>query len=144
MAEAAALPETLFTVWSNLFERAYIVEGDIVLVHGGTSGIGTTAISLCGLFGVKIIVTCGSDEKCSAALKVGATHAINYAASDFVEAVLKITAGHGVQAVLDMVGGDYVARNLACLRSEEPTSEIQSLMRISYAVFCLNKKKITN
>src|SRR3546814_20840582 len=103
MAEAAALPETLFTVWCILFERAYIVEGDIVLVHGGTSGIGTTAISLCGLFGVKIIVTCGSDEKCSAALKVGATHAINYAASDFVEAVLKITAGHGVLAVLYMV-----------------------------------------
>src|SRR3546814_18829784 len=78
----------------------------------------TTAISLCGLFGVKIIVTCGSDEKCSAALKAGATHAINYAASDFVEAVLKITAGHGVQAVLDMVGGDYVARNLACLAED--------------------------
>lgn len=118
MAEAAALPETLFTVWSNLFERAYIVEGDIVLVHGGTSGIGTTAISLCGLFGVKIIVTCGSDEKCSAALKAGATHVINYAASDFVEAVLEITAGLGVQAVLDMVGGDYVARNLACLAED--------------------------
>src|SRR3546814_1839843 len=87
-------------------------------VHGGTSGIGTTAISFCGLFGVKIIVTCGSDEKCSAALKVGATHAINYGDYDFVEAVLKITAGHGVQAVLDMVGGDYVARNLACLAED--------------------------
>src|SRR3546814_11523083 len=103
------------TVLRKLFERAYSGEGEMVLVHGGTSGIGTTAIALCGLFGVKISVTCGSDEKCSAALKVGATHAINYAASDFVEAVLKITAGHGVQAVLDMVGGDYVARNLACL-----------------------------
>src|SRR3546814_5789422 len=123
--------------------RADIVEGVVGLVHGGAGGIGTTAISLCGLFGVKIIVTCGSDEECSAALKVGATHAINYAASDFVEAVLKITAGHGVQAVLDMVGGDYVARNLACLaedRSEEHTSERQSLMRTSYAVFCLKQK----
>src|SRR3546814_17742455 len=86
LADAAALPETVFTVVRNLLERAYILESDILLVQGGTSGIGTTAISLCGLFGVKIIVTCGSDEKCSAALKVGATHAINYAASDFVEA----------------------------------------------------------
>ncbi|MBK5265205.1 MAG: zinc-binding dehydrogenase, partial [Alphaproteobacteria bacterium] len=100
MAEAAALPETLFTVWSNLFERAYVVEGDTVLVHGGTSGIGTMAISLCKLFGIKIIVTCGNDEKCAAALNIGATHAINYAASDFVEAVRGITGGKGVQAVL--------------------------------------------
>lgn len=118
MVEAAALPETLFTVWSNLFERAYVVEGDMVLVHGGTSGIGTMAISLCGLFGIRIIVTCGSDEKCAAALDAGATHAINYATADFVEAVREITGGKGVQAVLDMVGGDYVARNLACLAEE--------------------------
>lgn len=118
MMEAAALPETLFTVWSNLFERAYVVEGDMVLVHGGTSGIGTMAISLCGLFGIRIIVTCGSDDKCAAARKAGATHAINYATTDFVEAVRDLTGGKGVQAVLDMVGGDYVARNLACLTED--------------------------
>ena len=118
MLEAAALPETLFTVWSNLFERAYVVEGDTVLVHGGTSGIGTMAISLCGLFGIRIIVTCGSDDKCAAALKAGATHAINYAATDFVDAVRDLTGRKGVQAVLDMVGGDYVARNLACMAED--------------------------
>lgn len=118
MAEAAALPETLFTVWSNLFERAYVVEGDIALVHGGTSGIGTMAIGLCNIFGIGIIVTCGSDEKCAAALRIGADHAINYSSTDFVAAVRDITGGKGVQAVLDMVGGDYVARNLACLAED--------------------------
>lgn len=118
LVEAAALPETLFTVWSNLFERAYVVEGDIVLVHGGTSGIGTMAIGLCKLFGIKIIVTCGSDEKCASAIEIGASHAINYASADFVEEVKAITGGKGVQAVLDMVGGDYVARNLACLAED--------------------------
>ncbi|MGD9812573.1 MAG: NAD(P)H-quinone oxidoreductase [Sphingobium sp.] len=115
MAEAAALPETLFTVWTNLFERAYAVEGDTVLIHGGTSGIGTMAISLCNLFDVKTIVTCGSDAKCDAARDWGATHAINYRSEDFVDVVSKITDGQGCQAVLDMVGGDYVARNLRCL-----------------------------
>lgn len=115
MTEAAALPETLFTVWSNLFERAYAVEGDTVLVHGGTSGIGTMAISLCNLFGVRIIVTCGSDAKCRAALDWGADTAINYRSQDFADEVLRITDGTGCQAVLDMVGGDYVARNLRCL-----------------------------
>jgi putative PIG3 family NAD(P)H quinone oxidoreductase len=118
MAEAAALPETLFTVWSNLFERAYAVEDDTVLVHGGTSGIATMAISLCRLFGVKIIVTCGSDEKCRAALDWGATHAINYRTQDFVEEVDRITGGRGCEAVLDMVGGDYVARNIKCLAND--------------------------
>ena len=118
MTEAASLPETLFTVWSNLFERAYAVEGDTVLVHGGTSGIGTMAISLCNLFGVRIIVTCGSDAKCRAALDWGADQAINYRTLDFVDEVLRITDGRGCQAVLDMVGGDYVARNLRCLGVE--------------------------
>lgn len=118
MAEAAALPETLFTVWSNLFERAYAVEDDTVLVHGGTSGIATMAISLCRLFGVKIIVTCGSNEKCRAALDWGATHAINYRTQDFVEEVIRITGGRGCEAVLDMVGGDYVARNIQCLAND--------------------------
>lgn len=118
MVEAAALPETLFTVWTNLFERAYAVEGDTVLVHGGTSGIGTMAISLCNLFGVRIIVTCGSDDKCRAALNWGADHAINYRTEDFVEEVKRITEGRRCEVVLDMVGGDYVARNLKCLATD--------------------------
>lgn len=118
MVEAAALPETLFTVWTNLFERAYAVEGDAVLVHGGTSGIGTMAISLCKLFGVSIIVTCGSNEKCRMAREWGADHAFNYRETDFVDEVLRVTDGRGCQAVLDMVGGDYVARNLRCMAIE--------------------------
>lgn len=118
MIEAAALPETLFTVWTNLFERAYAVEGDTVLVHGGTSGIGTMAISLCRLFGIRIIVTCGTDEKCRAALDWGADHAINYRTQDFVEEVRRITEGQRCEVVLDMVGGSYVARNLKCLATD--------------------------
>jgi NADPH:quinone reductase len=118
MIEAAALPETLFTVWTNLFERAYAVEGDTVLVHGGTSGIGTMAIQLGKLFGLTMIVTCGSDAKCEAALGIGADHAINYKTQDFVEEVAKMTGGTGVNAVLDMVAGDYVPRNLACLAED--------------------------
>lgn len=118
MVEAAAMPETLFTVWTNLFERAYAVEGDTVLIHGGTSGIGTMAITLGRLFGLTTIVTCGSAEKCAAALAHGADHAINYRDQDFVEEVMKITDGKGVQAVLDMVAGDYVPRNLACLAED--------------------------
>ena len=118
MVEAAALPETVFTVWANLFRLGGAKSGDIVLVHGGTSGIGTTAILLGKEFGLEVVVTAGSDEKCAAALKVGAGHAINYRGEDFVEAVRKITDGHGVAVVLDMVGGDYVPRNLACLAEE--------------------------
>jgi putative PIG3 family NAD(P)H quinone oxidoreductase len=112
--EAAAIPETLFTVWSNLFERAFVADGDTVLVHGGTSGIGTMAIALCGLFDIRIFVTCGSDEKCEAARALGAMP-INYRTQDFVEVIKAETGGKGVNAVLDMVGGDYVPRNLKCL-----------------------------
>ncbi|BAK67977.1 putative dehydrogenase/reductase [Sphingobium sp. SYK-6] len=118
MEEAAALPETLMTVWHNLFERAYVASGDHVLIHGGTSGIGTMAISLCRLFGITSIVTCGSDGKCRAALDWGAGHAVNYRDEDFVEAVKRITGGAGVDAVLDMVGGDYLPRNLQCLAED--------------------------
>jgi NADPH:quinone reductase len=117
-AEAAAIPETLFTVWSNLFQRGGAGEGDVVLVHGGTSGIGSMAIALGRIFGLEVIVTVGSDEKCSKALEIGAHHAINYRSRDFAEEVLEITGGKGVDTVLDMVGGDYVARNLACLADE--------------------------
>ena len=118
MTEAAAMPETLFTVWVNLFERGFAADGDTVLVHGGTSGIGTMAIKLGSLFGLQVIVTCGSEEKCNAALKMGAIHAIDYRAEDFVEEVREFTQGRGVAVVLDMVGGDYVGRNLACLADE--------------------------
>lgn len=118
MQEAAALPETLFTVWHNLFERAYARQGETVLVHGGTSGIGSMAIMLGKLFGLTIIVTCGSDEKCDAAKEIGATHAINYKSQDFVEEVERITDGDGVEIVIDMVAGDYVARNLQCLKED--------------------------
>ena len=118
LVEAAAMPETLFTVWVNLFERGFAADGDWVLVHGGTSGIGTMAIALGQVFGLKVIVTCGSDQKCSRASDLGAAAAINYRAQDFVEEVKRITNGEGVAVVLDMVGGDYVPRNLACLADD--------------------------
>jgi NADPH:quinone reductase len=118
MVEAAAMPETLFTVWTNLFERAYAAEGETALVHGGTSGIGTMAIALADLFGLRIIVTCGSDEKCRRAEALGASAAINYKTQDFVEEVKRLTGGAGVHIALDMVGGDYLARNLDCLADE--------------------------
>lgn len=118
MVEAAALPEAFFTVWTNLFQRGGARAGERVLIHGGTSGIGTTAILLGKLFGLEVIATSGSPEKCARALEIGATHAIDYNAQDFVEEVRRITAGQGVAVVLDMVGGDYVTRNLACLAEE--------------------------
>lgn len=118
LAEAAAIPETLFTVWHNVFERGVAREGERMLVHGGTSGIGTMAIMLGKAFGLEVIVTCGSDAKCTAARKFGASHAINYREADFVEAVQDITGGKGVELVLDMVSGDYVPRNLKCLAED--------------------------
>lgn len=118
MVEAAALPETLFTVWHNLFERGFAGEGETALVHGGTSGIGTMAIALGRLFGVEIVVTCGSDEKCRQAEALGARRAINYRTQDFVAEVQAMTDGRGVAVVLDMVGGDYLPRNLQCLAED--------------------------
>jgi putative PIG3 family NAD(P)H quinone oxidoreductase len=118
MVEAAAMPETLFTVWTNIFQRAYARDGETLLVHGGTSGIGTMAIALCRLFGLPVIVTCGSDEKCAAAEALGVARAINYRSADFVEEVKDFTGGRGVDVVLDMVGGDYVPRNLQCLAED--------------------------
>jgi putative PIG3 family NAD(P)H quinone oxidoreductase len=115
LAEAAAMPETLFTVWHNVFERGYAREGETLLVHGGTSGIGTMAIKLGKLFGLTVIVTCGSDGKCEAAQEIGADHAINYKRQDFVEAVKTMTGGRGAELALDMVAGDYTQRNLDCL-----------------------------
>ena len=118
LAEAAALPETLFTVWHNVFERGWVKDGETILVHGGTSGIGTMACLLGKLFDVTVIVTCGGPEKCARALEIGAAHAIDYKASDFVEEVRRITGGKGVDMVLDMVAGDYVPRNLKCLAED--------------------------
>lgn len=118
MEEAAALPETLFTVWGNLFNRGFAREGETVLVHGGTSGIGTMSIQLGKLFGLNVIVTCGTDQKCTAAKHIGADHAINYKSQDFVEEIQKITDGEGVEIVLDMVAGEYVSRNLKCLKMD--------------------------
>ena len=116
--QAAALPETLFTVWHNVFERGWASEGETLLVHGGTSGIGSRAIMLGKLFGLTVIVTCGGADKCAEALKIGADHAIDYKAQDFVEEVARITGGKGVELVLDMVAGDYVMRNLKCLADD--------------------------
>ena len=113
--EAAGLPETYFTVWSNLFDQGGLKPGDTLLVHGGTSGIGVTAIDLCRLFGMKIIVTCGTDSKCETTKALGATHSINYRDGDFAAEVRELTGGRGVDIVMDMVGGDYVPRNLVCL-----------------------------
>jgi NADPH:quinone reductase len=117
-AEAAAIPETLFTVWHNLFERGMARDGERVLVHGGTSGIGTMAIMLGKAFGMEVITTCGDEAKCQAARQIGADLAINYRTEDFVEAVKAHTGGAGVDIVLDMVSGDYVARNLKCLAED--------------------------
>jgi putative PIG3 family NAD(P)H quinone oxidoreductase len=145
MVEAAAMPETLFTVWTNLFERAYVAEGDSVLVHGGTSGIGTMAIKLAGLFGLTIIVTAGSDEKCAKAKALGADHAINYRTQDFVEAVKAITGGKGVAAVLDMVGGDYVPRNLQCLAEDgrHVSIAVQRGAEATIPIFTVMRRRLT-
>jgi NADPH:quinone reductase len=118
LVEAAAMPETLFTVWSNLFERGFAADGDWVLVHGGTSGIGTMAIALGRLFGIRVIVTCGTRGKCARAMELGATAAVNYRDEDFVKVVRELTNGRGVNVVLDMVGGDYLPRNLAALADD--------------------------
>ena len=115
MAEAAAIPETLFTVWHNVFERGFAMDGETLLVHGGTSGIGTMAIQLAKAFDLKVITTAGSEEKCKAAKDLGADLAINYKTEDFVEKVNDFTAGKGADVILDMVSGDYVQRNLDCL-----------------------------
>lgn len=118
MAEAAAIPETLFTVWHNVFERGWAREGETLLVHGGTSGIGTMAIMLAKAFEMKVITTAGSEDKCQAARDLGADLAVNYREKDFVEEAKAFTGGKGVDVVLDMVSGDYVARNIECLADD--------------------------
>jgi NADPH2:quinone reductase len=109
--EAAAIPETFFTVWHNVFERGRLRTGETLLVHGGSSGIGTTAIQLAKAFGARVITTAGSDEKCKACRELGADVAINYRIEDFVAAIKKAPGGKGADVILDMVGGDYIERN---------------------------------
>ncbi len=118
MAEAASLPETFFTVWSNVFERASLKAGESILVHGGSSGIGVTAIQLAKAFGARVLVTVGSAAKAQACLQLGADVAINYREQDFVAEVKAATQGRGVDVILDMVAGDYVARGVQCLADD--------------------------
>lgn len=145
LTDAAALPETLFTVWHNLFQRAYARDGETVLVHGGTSGIGSMAIMLGKLFDLTVIVTCGSDDKCAAALKIGAAHAINYKTHDFVEEVKTLTGGKGVEIVLDMVGGSYLPRNMACLADDgrNVTIAVQGGMQAEISVLEIMRRRLT-
>jgi len=118
LVEAASLPETFFTVWSNVFDRAKLAAGEVLLVQGGSSGIGITAIQLGKAFGAQVVVTARNDEKCAACCKLGADHAINYSSSDFVDEVLRFTDGRGANVILDMVAGDYVAREIRCLADD--------------------------
>ncbi len=118
MVQAASLPETFFTVWSNVFDRAHLQAGETLLVQGGSSGIGVTAIQLAKALGAHVIVTAGTDAKCAACVQLGADHAINYKAHDFVEEVKRLTDGKGVDVILDMVAGHYVSREIDCLADD--------------------------
>jgi NADPH2:quinone reductase len=125
--EAAGLPETFFTVWVNVFERAGLKDSETLLIHGGSSGIGVTAIQMARAFGHRVLVTAGSPDKCAACEKLGASRAINYRTEDFVAVVKEVTGGKGVDVILDMVGGDYVPRELACLADDGRLSLIAFL-----------------
>ena len=127
MVTAAAIPETFFTVWTNVFERGRLQHGETLLVHGGSSGIGTTAIQLAHARGARVFATAGSREKCAACERLGAERAINYRTDDFVAAIGTLTGGRGVDVVLDMVGGEYFARNIECLAVEGRLVEIATL-----------------
>ncbi len=141
MVEAAALPETFFTVWTNVFERGHLQPGQWLFLHGGSSGIGTTAIQLAAARGAHVAATAGSEEKCEACRRLGATHAWNYKTEDWVARVREVTGGRGADVVLDMVGGDYTARNLdalavegrlvqiAFLKSAQVTLDLSQVMR---------------
>jgi NADPH2:quinone reductase len=118
MVQAASLPETFFTVWQNVFTIARLQPGETLLVQGGSSGIGVTAIQLAKALGSQVVVTAGSDEKCAACAALGADHAINYRTHDFVAEIKRLTGGHGADVVLDMVAGDYVGREIECLADD--------------------------
>lgn len=121
---AAAIPETYFTVWTNLFQRAALRQGERVLIHGGTSGIGSTAIQLARAFGATAYATAGTDEKCRACIELGAAAAINYRTEDFVAAIRRLTSHEGVDVVLDIIGGGYLPRNIECLRLNGRLSQV--------------------
>jgi putative PIG3 family NAD(P)H quinone oxidoreductase len=127
MAAAAGLPETYFTVWTNLFERGKLAAGETVLIHGGSSGIGTTAIQLARAFGARVFATAGSPEKCAACERLGAERCINYKTEDFVQVARELTRGAGVNVILDMVGAEYFARNIESLSVEGRLVEIATL-----------------
>lgn len=134
MVEAAAIPETFFTVWTNVFDRARLAAGEWLLVHGGSSGIGTTAIQLAKAFGARVIATAGSDAKCKDCLELGAEAAVNYRTTDFVTVAKTVTEGRGVDVILDMVGGDYVARNHAAAAIDGRIVQIATLGGAKVAV----------
>jgi putative PIG3 family NAD(P)H quinone oxidoreductase len=127
LVEGAGLPETTFTVWHNVFERGGLRPGEWLLVHGGSSGIGTTAIQLAKAFGAFVVATAGTDAKCAAVKRLGADHAVNYKTTDFVEATIEASLGHGADLILDMVGGDYLARNLAVAAPDGRIVQIATL-----------------
>jgi NADPH:quinone reductase len=127
LEQAAGLPENYYTVWNNVFDRAGLARGETFMVHGGTSGIGLAAIQLAKAFGATVITTAGSDEKANFCLQIGADHAINYKTQDFAEEAKRITAKRGVDVILDMVGGDYIERNLKCLALEGRLAQIAFL-----------------
>jgi putative PIG3 family NAD(P)H quinone oxidoreductase len=147
LVQAAALPETFFTVWTNVFERGRLKSGDSFLVHGGSSGIGTTAIQLAHHFRARVFATAGSDEKCSKCKELGADFAINYKARDFVQAINEATGGKGIDVILDMVGGDYIARNLQCLAVDGRLVQIAFLKgakaEINFAPLMVKRQTIT-
>jgi putative PIG3 family NAD(P)H quinone oxidoreductase len=145
MAEAAAMPETFFTVWANVFERGRLQAGETLLVHGGASGIGTTAVMLGRAFGATVYATAGGPDKCAACERIGAARAIDYRSEDFVEVVRDATRGRGVDVILDMVGGDYVSRNLEALAVEGRLVQIAFLRgsRAEVNLTPLMQKRIT-
>ena len=145
MIQAAALPETFFTVWSNLFDRAKLKAGETILIHGGTSGIGTCAIQLAKAFGATVITTSGSDDKCDACEKLGADHAINYKTQDFVEKTLEYTDGIGADVILDMVAGDYIGRNVKSLSEDGRLIiiAVQGGVKAEFNILPVMKKRLT-
>ncbi len=145
MVEAACLPETFFTVWSNVFDRGRLKEGETFLVHGGSSGIGTTAIPLAKAFGAKVFTTAGSAEKCAVCVELGADRAINYKDEDFVEVIKAETNGRGVDVVLDMVGGDYIARTISIMATEGRHVSIAFLQspKVALNFFPVMTKRLT-
>ncbi|MGE0816055.1 MAG: NAD(P)H-quinone oxidoreductase, partial [Vicinamibacterales bacterium] len=145
MVEAAAVPETFFTVWTNVFERGRLAPGETLLVHGGTSGIGTTAIQLARASGARVFATAGSAAKCAASVRLGAEAAFNYREEDWVAAVKAATGGHGADVVLDMVGGDYVAKNLEAMAVEGRLVQIAFLKaaRVEIDLMQVMRRRLT-